>query len=89
MKQLASVLLIGLLASCSRKPAAPPAMPPPEVATVTVAAQPVTLTAELPGRTAPFLMADIRPQVNGLIQKRLFTEGADVTAGCCRRRSLT
>jgi membrane fusion protein (multidrug efflux system) len=39
------------------------------------------LTTELPGRTAAYLVAEIRPQVNGLIQKRLFTEGADVKAG--------
>ncbi len=65
--------------SCSRKQASPP--PVPEVATVTVARQPVLLTTELPGRAAPCLIAEIRPQVNGLIQKRLFTEGADVQAG--------
>jgi len=39
--------------------------------------QPVLLTTELPGRTSPCLVAEIRPQVNGLIQKRLFTEGAE------------
>jgi membrane fusion protein (multidrug efflux system) len=39
------------------------------------------LTTELPGRTAPYLVAEIRPQVNGLVQRRLFTEGADVQAG--------
>jgi membrane fusion protein (multidrug efflux system) len=53
----------------------------PEVATVTVARQQVLLTTELPGRTSPYLIAEIRPQVNGLIQKRLFTEGSDVQAG--------
>ena len=53
----------------------------PEVATVTVARQQVLLTTELPGRTFPYLIAEIRPQVNGLIQKRLFTEGSDVQAG--------
>ncbi|EMS78726.1 efflux RND transporter periplasmic adaptor subunit [Desulfotignum phosphitoxidans] len=51
------------------------------VSVVTVATQKVTLTTELPGRTAPFRMAEIRPQVNGLILKRQFTEGANVTAG--------
>jgi membrane fusion protein (multidrug efflux system) len=81
MNKLASVLMVVLLAGCSRKPAARPMMGPPEVATVTVAVQPVTLTTELPGRTSPYLVADIRPQVNGLIQKRLFTEGSDVVAG--------
>ncbi len=68
-----------MFAGCARK--APPVVPPPEVATVTVAPQPVVLTTELSGRTAPYLIAEIRPQVNGLIQKRLFTEGADVQAG--------
>ena len=53
----------------------------PEVTTVTVTPESVVLTTELPGRTVAFLMAEIRPQVNGLIQKRLFTEGADVKAG--------
>ena len=65
--------------SCSRTQAPPPVLP--EVATVTVARQPVLLTTELPGRTSPYLIAEIRPQVNGLIQKRLFTEGSDVQAG--------
>ncbi|HUI07096.1 MAG TPA: efflux RND transporter periplasmic adaptor subunit [Verrucomicrobiae bacterium] len=69
-----------LLAGCGRK-AAPPVVPPPEVAVVTIAAEPVVLTTKLPGRTAPHLIAEIRPQVSGLIQKRLFTEGADVQAG--------
>ena len=48
---------------------------------VTVKPQPVVLTTELPGRTSAYLVAEIRPQVNGLIQKRLFTEGSDVKAG--------
>jgi membrane fusion protein (multidrug efflux system) len=48
---------------------------------VTVQPQPVVLTTELPGRTCAYLVAEIRPQVNGLIQKRLFTEGSDVKAG--------
>lgn len=56
-------------------------MPLPEVSLMTVAAQQITLTTELPGRTSGFLVSEIRPQVSGLIQKRLFTEGADVKAG--------
>ena len=68
------------MTACHRQVQAPPA-PPPEVATVTVAQQRVELTTELPGRTSPYRMAEIRPQVNGLIQKRLFTEGSDVQAG--------
>ena len=48
---------------------------------MTLAPRQVTLTTELPGRTSPYLVAEIRPQVNGLIQERKFTEGADVEAG--------
>ncbi len=55
--------------------------PVPEVATVTIEPQQVELTTELPGRTSPYLVAEIRPQVNGIIQKRLFREGSDVKAG--------
>lgn len=68
------------LTACSRSAAPPPAAPP-QVATVTVARQSLALTTELPGRTAPYRIAEIRPQVNGLIQKRLFTEGAEVQEG--------
>ena len=56
-------------------------MGPPQVSVVTVGTQKVKLTTELPGRTAPFRIAQIRPQVSGLILKRLFEEGSDVTAG--------
>lgn len=57
--------------------------PPPVTAITAVTVQPqrITLTKELPGRTTAYRVAEIRPQVNGLIQKRLFTEGADVKAG--------
>ena len=55
--------------------------PVPEVATVTLQPQQVELTTELPGRTSPYLVAEIRPQVNGIIQRRLFQEGSDVKAG--------
>ncbi|MFH2063902.1 MAG: efflux RND transporter periplasmic adaptor subunit [Pseudomonadota bacterium] len=59
------------------------AMPPqaPEVAVVVIETQPLELTTELPGRTSPFRIAEIRPQISGLILKRLFTEGSDVEAG--------
>ena len=81
MSYLRLSLLLLALTSCSRPPNTPPMMPPAEVATVTVAPQSVVLTTELPGRTSPYLIAEIRPQVSGLIQKRLFTEGSDVKAG--------
>ena len=48
---------------------------------MTVQPQQIVLTTELPGRTSAYLVAEIRPQVSGLIQKRLFTEGSDVKAG--------
>ena len=54
---------------------------PPVVGVVTLEAQPFTLTNELPGRTAAYRIAEVRPQVNGIIQKRLFREGSEVTAG--------
>jgi len=79
-KAVVAALLCGLsLTACDRQAQAPPA-PAPEVATITVAQQEVELTTELPGRTSPYRIAEIRPQVNGLIQKRLFTEGSDVQA---------
>jgi multidrug efflux pump subunit AcrA (membrane-fusion protein) len=56
-------------------------MGPPVVSVVTVASAPVTLTADLPGRTTPFETSDVRPQVNGIIQARLFKEGSNVRAG--------
>ena len=68
------------LGACGRKGAAP-APPPPEVGYVVVRARPVTLTTDLPGRTTAFVTADVRPQVNGIILQRLFTEGTDVAKG--------
>lgn len=81
---LTGLLIAGLLlAGCEKGgPAGPQgARPAPEVSVLTLEAQPVTLTTELPGRTAPRLIAEVRPQVGGIIQKRLFTEGSEVTAG--------
>jgi membrane fusion protein (multidrug efflux system) len=73
--------LIGLfLNGCERKPQAPPP-PIPEVATVQVSTKSVVLTTELPGRTSAYRIAEVRPQVNGIILKRLFTEGSEVKAG--------
>lgn len=69
-----------LLAGCDRRQQSPPPPPVPEVATVTVQSQKVMLASKWPGRTSAFRVAEIRPQVSGLIQKRLFTEGSDVKA---------
>lgn len=68
------------LVGCHRQQATPPP-PAPEVSVVTVEPRQVVLTSDLPGRTSAYLVAEIRPQVNGLLQKRLFTEGAYVKAG--------
>jgi len=78
---LLAALLGGLLlGGCDRRQQSPPPSVP-EVATVTIQPQKVVLTAELPGRTSAYLIAEIRPQISGLIQKRLFREGSDVKAG--------
>jgi membrane fusion protein (multidrug efflux system) len=61
---------------------APQSAPPPmEVGVMTVHPQRVEITAELSGRTSPFQVAEVRPQVTGIIQKRLFKEGSEVKAG--------
>lgn len=69
------------LAACGGEP---PQMPPPgptPVTVVTLKTQPVTLDRELPGRTSAFLVAEVRPQVTGIVQERLFEEGDAVKAG--------
>jgi len=71
---------LGMAAGCSRG-SAPPQMPPPEVGVVVLHARAATLTAELPGRTVPYRISEVRPQVNGIVLKRLFTEGSEVKAG--------
>jgi membrane fusion protein (multidrug efflux system) len=69
-----------LLAGCSHK-APPPAPAAPKVTVVTVQAQAVPFTTELPGRVTAYRTADVRPQVSGIILKRLFVEGSEVKAG--------
>jgi membrane fusion protein (multidrug efflux system) len=71
---------IGLLAAgCARHAAAP--SPKPAVTVVDLHAKPVSLTTELPGRVSAYRIAEVRPQVNGVILKRLFKEGDLVAAG--------
>lgn len=60
------------------QPAAPPA---PTVIVVTIKRQAVPVTSVLPGRTAAYRVAEVRPQVGGLLRERLFTEGQEVAAG--------
>lgn len=71
-----------LVSGCGQKPPMQMGMGGPvPVGYVVVQTQPVTLTTELTGRTSAFRVSDVRPQVGGLIQKRLFQEGAYVRAG--------
>jgi membrane fusion protein, multidrug efflux system len=80
----AGLLLAGSsLSGCSKQSTAatPSQAPPPEVGVVVVAPQNVAITTELSGRTAPCLIAEVRPQVGGIIQQRRFEEGGEVKAG--------
>ena len=72
-------LAIGLAGCGSGNRAPHPA--PAEVGIVIIRARSVNLTAELPGRTVPYAISDVRPQVSGIVQKRLFVEGSEVKAG--------
>lgn len=79
----AGIIALSLtLGGCGKKnESAPPPGGPPEVGVITVQPQSATLTTELSGRTAPCQIAEVRPQVTGIIQNRLFTEGSEVKAG--------
>ena len=68
-----------LLAACGKDDKGPP--PPPEVSIITLKPRTVAITDQLPGRTTAFRVAEVRPQVTGIVQKRLFSEGAEVKSG--------
>ncbi|MGZ5477268.1 MAG: efflux RND transporter periplasmic adaptor subunit [Thermoanaerobaculia bacterium] len=72
-----------LLSACGQEDAANahPPVQPPQVGFRILHPQTVTLTTQLPGRTVAFRMAEVRPQVDGIIRERLFEEGATVEAG--------
>jgi membrane fusion protein (multidrug efflux system) len=81
-------LLLGLslmAAGCDQAPsgatAAPASPPPPAVTVVTLQRQELSIISTLPGRTTPFRVVEIRPQVGGLLRDRLFTEGEAVAVG--------
>ena len=73
--------LVTLSACHSGAPAGAGDDAPPDVTVVTLKAKPLTLTQELPGRARAFLVAEVRPQVSGIVKKRLFTEGGFVKQG--------
>ncbi|HEU5080324.1 MAG TPA: efflux RND transporter periplasmic adaptor subunit [Opitutaceae bacterium] len=79
----AALGVFALLPGCGKnKKAEGAAAPQPlEVSVITVKPETVTLTRELPGRTSAFRVAEVRARINGIVQKRLFTEGTDVKEG--------
>lgn len=82
---LICLIAVGLvflfLTSCGQSSADKKTQGPPEVVVFELKPERVVITAELTGRTAPNRIAEVRPQVGGIILKRLFTEGSDVKAG--------
>lgn len=80
---LAAVLMLSsglVLVGCDNKPGQSAQNAAPEVEVVTIKAQPINITTELPGRTSAFRIAEVRPQVSGIILKRQFTEGSMIEA---------
>ena len=77
---LPGVLALACAVGCSGR-AAPAAHGKPAVTVQTLHAAPVSLTTELPGRVSAYRVAEVRPQVNGVVLKRLFTEGERVAPG--------
>ena len=79
---LAVVVAVALLAGCGKESEAPVAQAAPnKVGVVVLKKQSQQIDTQLPGRTSAFLSAEVRPQVSGIVQKRLFTEGALVKQG--------
>jgi membrane fusion protein (multidrug efflux system) len=78
---VAVVVLVFASSGCGPKNGGQYAMQAPQVTVVTLQPQPVALTRELPGRTSAYLVAEVRPQVSGIVKQRLFTEGGFVKAG--------
>ena len=83
--RFAALLPVVLLAAACQQadggPAGKAAAAPPEVTVVTVEPAPVALTTELAGRTSAYQIAEVRPQVGGILKERLFREGGEVKAG--------
>jgi membrane fusion protein (multidrug efflux system) len=78
---VAALGIAAALAGCGRGEQGPPPPAPMPVTVVTLQPQEVTLTRELPGRVTPYLVAEVRPQVNGIVARRLYEEGGTVKAG--------
>lgn len=79
---LGGLLIAGVgVTGCKKAPPSAPPAGPAEVGVITVTAETITRTRELPGRTAAFRVAEVRARVNGIVQRRLFEEGAEVREG--------
>jgi len=79
---VALISVVLMLTACGQsKQGGGPQGGTPEVTVVTLQPERVPIITELPGRISPYLIAEVRPQVGGIIQKRFFTEGSDVKAG--------
>ncbi|MFQ6591044.1 MULTISPECIES: efflux RND transporter periplasmic adaptor subunit [Pseudomonas] len=78
---VACLVTSAALVGCSPGKSEPPATPVAQVSVLTVQPQHLAISTQLPGRTTARMVAQIRPQVGGIVQKRLFTEGAEVKAG--------
>jgi len=74
------ILVAPLLASCDKTPAKQE-MPPPQAGYITIKPQSILRTTEIAARVNPIMSSDVRPQVSGVLQKRLFTEGGEVKEG--------
>lgn len=87
-KNISAAILAASLAACGGhdgkapgSPGAGAAPPPPEVNVVIVSRGSATLTQDLPGRLEAYRVAQVRARVDGIVEKRMFTEGSDVKAG--------
>ncbi len=79
---LASALVLSsLLSACGSQEAPANAPPPAEVGVITLKSQAIDLTTTLPGRVTAFQTAEVRPQVGGIVKRRVYAEGAEVKAG--------
>lgn len=84
LSPLAAILMLSgavVLTGCDDKSQQPAQQSAPEVGVVTLKTAPVNMTTELPGRTSAYRVAEVRPQVSGIILKRNFVEGTDIKAG--------
>jgi RND family efflux transporter MFP subunit len=81
LRRLPYAVLASVLAACGGTAPPPAPAAPPKVGVLTLHAQDVPIATELPGRIVAHRIAEVRPQVNGVLLKRLFVEGSEVKAG--------